>query len=126
MPKRNMDDVMMGLSVGNFAKDEACSMTKSTVRSTSDTDTGTEMVRARAPSRQARRVASNEWGAGAGALPRLPASRSRAGVSACSHPRHGESSRVPAAQVFVAARRTIVPAQQRQVQCAHSDAATLQ
>ena len=31
----------------------------------------------------------------AGALPRLPASRHRAGVSACSRPWHGESGRVP-------------------------------
>ena len=29
LPKRNMDDVMTGLSVGSFAEDEACSWTKS-------------------------------------------------------------------------------------------------
>jgi cytidine deaminase len=29
VPKRNMDDVMTGLSVGSFAEDEACSWTKS-------------------------------------------------------------------------------------------------
>ena len=33
------------------------------------------------------------WGAGAGALRRLPVSRDRAGVSACSRLRHGESGR---------------------------------
>jgi hypothetical protein len=40
-------------------------------------------------------VRPRHWGAGAGALRRLPAPRSRAGVSACSRPRHAESNRVP-------------------------------
>ncbi len=39
MPKRNMDDVM-GLSVGSFAEDEACSWIKSTVRQWRDDDAG--------------------------------------------------------------------------------------
>ena len=42
---RNMDDVM-GLSVGSFAEDEACSWVKSTVRQWSDDDAGVlELVR---------------------------------------------------------------------------------
>jgi tetratricopeptide (TPR) repeat protein len=45
VPKRNMDDVM-GLSVGSFAEDEACSWVKSTVRQWRDDDAGVlELVR---------------------------------------------------------------------------------
>jgi hypothetical protein len=39
LPKRNMDDVM-GLSVGSFAEDEACSWVKSTVRQWRDDHAG--------------------------------------------------------------------------------------
>ena len=45
LPKRNMDDVM-GLSVGSFAEDEACSWVKSTVRQWRDDHAGVlELVR---------------------------------------------------------------------------------
>jgi hypothetical protein len=45
VPKRNMEDVM-GLSVGSFAEDEACSWIKSTVRQWQCADAGVmEMVR---------------------------------------------------------------------------------
>jgi hypothetical protein len=45
VPKRNMEDVM-GLSVGSFAEDEACSWVKSTVRQWHDDDDGMlELVR---------------------------------------------------------------------------------
>ena len=45
VPKRNMDDVM-GLSMGSFAEDEACSGVKSTVRQWRDDHAGVlELVR---------------------------------------------------------------------------------
>jgi hypothetical protein len=44
VPKRNMDDVM-GLSVGSFAEDEACSWVKSTVRQWRDDHAVLELVR---------------------------------------------------------------------------------
>jgi hypothetical protein len=91
VPKRNMDDVM-GLSVGSFAEEEACSWIKSTVRQWRNDHAGAlELVRYLGCQRQrmlestARRVRASSWPRSS-VLRRRRMSSSKSGPkSSCTH-----------------------------------------